>query len=499
MKLFDLFKRKTTTVEKRKYAAASINRLTSEWITGNLSADAELHRDLKLLRNRSRELCINNDYARRFLKRTSTNVIGANGIRLQLRASNDSENFFQDKNNHIMEQFTIWSSKGNCSVDGRLSWIDSQRLFLESVARDGEIIVRLVKGFDNEFAFALQFIEADHLDEELNESLADGGYIRMGIEFNKWHRPVAYYLLTSHPSEMFKENVRAKKYQRIPADQIIHAFIIDRPSQSRGVPWMHSAMLRLRMLAGYEEAELVAARVAASKMGFFTSPDGSSYLGSDDGAGNKLMEAEPGIFEQLPSGMDVKLFDPQHPSSNFANFEKSILRGIASGLDISYATLANDLENVNFSSIRHGSLEDRDSWRMLQNWVIEHFCNKIFENWLLMSMTSGAVKLPVSEFEQYNKPIWRARGWAWVDPLKDNHANKLAIEQKTRTRSQIIAEQGMDIEELFQQLVFEEELAKKYGINLMAEKNDPKNNNTESNLENNDESELPNEDEGKSE
>ncbi len=164
MKLFDFFKGKSVIKEKRKYAAASINRFTNDWITGNLSADAELYRDLKILRSRSRELCINNDYARRFLKRTSTNVIGANGIRLQLRASSNSENFLQDKNNYILEQFDNWSKKGICTVDGRLSWIDCQKLFLESVARDGEVIIRLVKGFDNEFGFALQFIEADHLD-----------------------------------------------------------------------------------------------------------------------------------------------------------------------------------------------------------------------------------------------------------------------------------------------------------------------------------------------
>ncbi|WP_342270479.1 phage portal protein [Rickettsia endosymbiont of Orchestes rusci] len=464
--LFNLFKRPPPV--KRQYSAANINRLTSDWITSGLSADSELYKSLKLLRNRSRELCINNDYARRFLKRTSTNVIGNSGIRLQVRAVDNSGNFLSGINNQIMAQFVVWGQKGNCTVDGRLSWIDCQRLFLESVARDGEVIIRLVKGFDNEFGFALQFIEADHLDEELNKLLDNGNYIRMGIEFNKWNRPVAYHLLTSHPGELFKcrEN---KKYQRIPAGEIIHAFIIDRPSQSRGVPWMHSAMLRLRMLAGYEEAELVAARVGASKMGFFVSPDGSGYLGADDGRGNKLMEAEPGIFEQLPSGMDVKLFDPNHPTSSFADFEKSILRGIASGLDISYATLANDLENVNFSSIRHGSLEDRDSWRMLQNWLIEHFCNPIFESWLLMTITKNKIPISINEFDKFNKPIWRPRGWAWVDPLKDNHANQIAIDQKTRSRSQIVADQGIDIEELFKQIVFEEELAKKYGLNLNKE------------------------------
>lgn len=285
----------------------------------------------------------------------------------------------------------------------------------------------------------------------------------MGIEFNKWNRPVAYYLLKAHPSELFSQHgsYGNKQYERIPAEEIIHGFIMDRPSQSRGVPWMHSAMLRLRMLGAYEEAELVAA-----KMGFFVSPDGSGYTGADDGFGNKLMEADPGSFEQLPAGMDVRLFDPNHPNASFADFEKSILRGIASGLNISYATLANDLENVNFSSIRHGSLEDRDTWRVLQNWLIEHFCTPVYEAWLVMAITTGKVNLPMKDFAKYNKPIWRARGWAWVDPLKESHANEIALVQKTKTRSQIAADQGIDIEEMFQQIALEGELAKKYGIDL---------------------------------
>lgn len=432
------------------------------------SADAEIHRSLRTLRSRSRDLCMNNDYARRFLKKTSVNIVGNNGIRLQVRAESKDGVLLREANDKIQQEFNKWSKKGVSTVCGRLSWIDCQRIFIESVARDGEVLVRMIKGKEanNEWGFALQFLEADHLNEDLNQSLSNGNYIRMGIEFNRWSRPVAYHILTKHPGEELQDRVYENAYQRIKADEIIHGFILDRSSQSRGIPWMHTAMSRLKMLSGYEEAELVAARVGASKMGFFVSPDGASYTGHDMENGRPIMEADPGTFEQLPAGMDIKTFDPNHPTGSFAAFEKAILRGIASGLDISYNTLANDLEDVNFSSIRHGSLEDRDSWRALQNWLMQHFCTPIFEQWLLMSMTSGKLNLPLSQYDRFNKPVWKARGWAWVDPLKENHANQIAIKQKTKTRNQIAAEQGMDIEELFQQFAYEEQLAKEYGLNL---------------------------------
>ena len=44
-----------------------------------------------------------------------------------------------------------------------------------------------------------------------------------------------------------------------------------RPGQSRGVTWFAPVMVSIRMLEGYQEAELVAARAGASKMGFFES------------------------------------------------------------------------------------------------------------------------------------------------------------------------------------------------------------------------------------
>ncbi|MBT6104614.1 MAG: phage portal protein [Verrucomicrobia bacterium] len=40
--------------------------------------------------------------------------------------------------------------------------------------------------------------------------------------------------------------------ERIPASEIIHPFITDRIAQTRGTPWMVSAMTRLQMLGAYE-------------------------------------------------------------------------------------------------------------------------------------------------------------------------------------------------------------------------------------------------------
>ena len=103
----------------------------------------------------------------------------------------------------------------------------------------------------------------------------------------------------------------------------------------------------------------------------------------------------------MAQGMDIKLFDPTHPTSAFSDFHKAVLRGIASGLGVSYASLASDLENVNYSSIRQGALDERDFYRTLQQFAIEHFVEPVFRRWLQASMTSGDLPLPMVKFEKF--------------------------------------------------------------------------------------------------
>ncbi|OHB71324.1 MAG: phage portal protein [Planctomycetes bacterium RBG_16_43_13] len=455
---------------KRNYQAASIDRLTADWALSYRSADEELRYSLATMRSRSRDLARNNDYARKYFKMCVANVVGPTGITFQNKSQNSSGKLDKKANDIIEEAFFLWSRKETADVSGRLSHLDQQKLFIETVARDGEVLVRMVKGFKNEFSFALQFLEADYLDENYNEELRDGNYIKMGIEFDKYQRPTAYHILTKHPGDATYCR-HGRTYERIHAEDIIHGFVVERPGQSRGVPWMHTAMTRLNMIAGYEEAELVGARLGASKMGFFTSPDGDGFMGDDvDDKGSIITDAEPGTFNQLPRGTDFKEFDPTHPAGNFPFFIKAMLRGVASGLLISYNSLASDLESVNYSSIRSGGIEERDQWKINQSWMIESFCQPVFEGWLRMALLSGAIPLPTDKFTKFNSPHWNVRGWQWVDPLKDVKASVDAINNGLKTRSQVVAEQGFDLEEVFEQLKQEEELAATYGLSFTQEK-----------------------------
>ncbi len=454
----------------RSYSGAGMSRLFASWLRPSTSPDAELEPALAILRERSRELARNNDYAKKFLKMCITNVIGPSGIILQNKAKAEGNGSFDtNANKMIEEQWAEWGKKGNCTVDGKLSWLEFQNLFIESIARDGEVIIRKLKGWNNPWNFALQMIEPDQLDETYKD---EQNLIKMGIQFDQWNKPLKYFIYKKHPGEKMTV-MQSKDYETFPWDQIIHAFKIERAGQSRGVPWMHSAMTRLYHIGQYEEAELVAARIGAAKMGFYTQPEGSTIeIAPDkkDLEGNLLKKVEPGTLEQLPPGFEFTPFTPDHPVGNFPPFMKATLRGIAAGLNVSYNSLANDLEGVNYSSLRSGALEERDNWRILQAWTIDSLCNPVFNDWLYWSLISQAVKLPARRFSEFNQPTWKPRGWAWVDPSKDSEANRADVLAGFTTRSKVVSEMGYELEDILEELSEEEKLIQKYGVTVKLEK-----------------------------
>ena len=454
----------------RGFNAASINRLTNDWLTAIVSADEEARRSLRRLRARSRELWMNNDYAVKFLGLLQNNVVGPQGIMPQMviaegRPTKEQPTPPRDKFAEVVieREFKRWTKMENASASGDMSFRDQQRLFIETLARDGEVLARKLRGFDNEFGFALQFMEVDYLDEDHNLTLSNGNQIRMGVELNRFRRPVAYHLRTSHPGDL-SYIFGGQRFVRVPAKDIIHGFMRHRPEQTRGVPWMHSAMTRMNMLGAYEEAELVAARIASSKMGFFTEKEAVYEASDEDAEGNLITDFEPGIWEKLPAGVEADLIEPTHPGDQFEPFMQQMLHGAASGLQVAYTSLTSDLKGVNFSSGRMGLLEERDFYRNLMNWFIDHFCNDVFTEWLTMALLKGVLPLPAGKLDKFNQPRWQLRGWQWVDPLKEAKANIESNDAGIKTKRDILAEHGRDLEDTFAQLAEEKRLAEEFGL-----------------------------------
>jgi capsid protein len=127
MALFDFLRRNNAAPKRRKmpsyrtYAGANQGRLFADFLASNTSADAELNNSLTVLRNRSRDLARNNEYARRFLNMIKTNVVGEKGFTLQVRARNIDGSLDAAGNQIVEQAFARWSKLGGPEVSGRMS------------------------------------------------------------------------------------------------------------------------------------------------------------------------------------------------------------------------------------------------------------------------------------------------------------------------------------------------------------------------------------------
>ncbi len=486
MGIFDKFRRAQPAPVKtavRRFEAAAINRLTSSWMGTTNSINQELRGDLDRLRMRARDLGKNNDYVKKFLRMVGRNVVGPAGFTLQARVMDAPGKPDTLANSAIEGAFSKWAKRRVCEITGKMSFADLCRTTSRCVARDGEALVRVIRGAaaNNSFGLALQCLDMARLDTAMNLHPASGrNAVIMGVEVDAYLRPVAYWLHQRNPGD----GMGAGQRERVPAGDIIHIFINDEPEQARGVPWMHSAMLRLNNLKGYEEAAIIAARVGAAKMGFFTSKDGSpnGIADEDKESGDFVTDAEAGTFGILPDGYDFKSFDPEYPHALYADFVKATLRGIASGLDVSYNSLANDLEGVNYTSLRAGALEERDQWMTLQNWFIEAFLEPVFDEWIRLALLNQAITmsngspLPFTKLDKFSNHAWQGRRWAWVDPQKDIEAARLTIQSGIASPQSIAAQMGMDVEDVLDDIAaFEALVAMKkvtmvsYGANAQAQ------------------------------
>ena len=204
MGLFDRFTAKKPVEKKlfkRSYQAATPSRLFADYIESERSPDSELYPVINRMRARSRDLARNNEYARRYFNLLKTNVVGQHGFKLQVKALAPEGALDSAGNSAIETAFRAWGKRGNCTADGKLSWVDVQKMVIEGLARDGEVFIVKHRGNSFHDIFALEFLEPDQIDEKKNERLDGGREIRMGVELDKFKTPVAYHVLTSHPGD----------------------------------------------------------------------------------------------------------------------------------------------------------------------------------------------------------------------------------------------------------------------------------------------------------
>lgn len=464
---------------KRSYAGAQFGRTVADWVAQSTSADSELFTSLRTLRNRSRQLVRDNEYAGNAVERIIPNNVVGQGIKFQAQVTQRRGSKLDEKTNDAIENaWTRWMRAEYCHTAGRLAFPDIERMVIRQAAESGEILVRMVKKSfgGSKVPFALEIIEADQLVDNFSGRTVEGRELRMGVEVDDWQRPVAYWLYPRHPGDFtIASTAPSNTWQRVPAEEVLHIGLFDRPMQTRCVPWLHNVLVKLRHMGGYEEAEIVRARASASIMGFIESPEIDNPISPDDAMnaddvvdGEKVFDMSPGIVKELAPGEKFNGFAPTSANAGMEPFMRFMLRSVAAGCGISYESLSRDYSQSNYSSSRLSLTEDRDNWRVLQAWLIRTFHQRVYEAWLEMAVLSNVLNLPAFESspEIYQCVRWMPRGWDWIDPVKEVAARKSEIRAGLTTLADAIAAKGGDIEDVFKQRRRELDLAADYDLVL---------------------------------
>lgn len=447
----------------RSYSGALNSRLTGGFgSSGNRSADAELSMGLTQLRARSRQLMRDAPYAKRARVIVVNNVVGA-GVGLQAQVKNSRGELHARVNDGIEEAWCHWSRADSCHTGGALHFADFERAVMAEVFTAGEAFVRLhFRAFgQSKVPLALELIEAERLADD---SMAPASNARMGVEVDAFGRALAYWIRETHPGDLRVVAGQNTRLIRVPADQMLHLRVIDRWPQTRGEPWLHSVLRKLNDMEEYTGSELTAARMSANYFATIESPELEPLAGEKQDDGTKQLNIEPGTIDQLSPGDKLNFHAPNRPNAALDPFMRYMLREFAAGAGVSYESVSRDYSQSNYSSSRLALLDDRDLWRVLQQWFVRSFREPLHRAWLQQAVLARAIPaIPIEPFalnpDLYSAVRWKLRGWSWVDPTKEVDAYEKAVRCGFTTVSAVIAQTGggVDIEDVIAER--QEELA----------------------------------------
>jgi lambda family phage portal protein len=420
---------------RRGYEAGGKTRVTEGWRGSNASADAEIAAAGPVLRDRSRDLVRNNALAAQAVQVLVNNIVGP-GIRPRAASGNKALNKRVD---------ALWRGfAASCDYYGHTDFHGLLNLAVREMVEAGDILALKIatpRGPGRTVPLQIQLREIDHLDTGRVQDIAGGGYTDQGIEFDAGGRRTAFWMFPQHPGGTNRAIRRRFESERIDATRVAHLFERQRV-QSRGVPWGAPAMLALRDLGDWQQAELVRKKTEACLVGIVFGDDETQASVApvvQDSQGNKVEQFEPGLIAYARGGKDIKFNQPASTAGVY-EWNRVQMHIVASGFRVPYALMTGDLSQNNFSSSRVGLNEFRRMVEQLQ-WqtVIPMFCMPVWRWFIEAAQLAGLLPL-----DAVIPAEWAPPRFEMVNPLQDVQADLLETRVGFASPQQMIAKRGYD-------------------------------------------------------
>lgn len=428
--------------ERSQYAAAKVSRLGGNWTPVNESPNEVIAASLPQLRARVRQLVRDFPYFARAV-RVLTDLTVGNGHQFQARIKGRDGKPDQRLNDEIEERWSRFVEEAD--ITGQQTLHELSRLAKRQDVECGEFLLVYVHDGPR---LRLQMYEPDWLSD-LVERAQGGNEIEQGVEYDpRSGRPVAYHLSAPWTAGGVSRPYRAL---RLPAEDVLHRFEVLRPGQMRGVSILVSAILLAHDLGEFLDAELDAAKAAASWVGYVKSNQWGQRqklhgVKKDSLTGKPFENVRNAMLEWLGPQDEMKLFTHDRPSG-LDVAHKVILRALAVVAGLSYEFISGDYDKVSYSNVRgiridlnnqmtpHKARHDRD------------FYSPIYQRWLDNEVLSGGLHIP----DYFRRRWYYQRAHEFippvledVDPLRTSKAHNDEINSYTRSPQEVIRARGGD-------------------------------------------------------
>lgn len=452
----------------RNYDAGSSGRANGNWTTVNNTAQQTDKPFRDAVRARARDLERNSDFAESIVLAYERNVIGR-GFKLQSLIKDKNGDDDEELQNTIEDLWQQWSRPYSCDITREQSLTEMLRMTMRRLRYDGGILFVKVYGGDGVLPFKLQAREVDELDASYIKVTKDNdeNIVIDGIEYDLYHRPVAYYFKTYSADGFW-----VGQSERIPAKRVLFLWEKRRPSQIREMSLMANSLTRIRDTNEYMEAVSVQARIMACLSVFIKKITPTGTLGRSGGAideksGYKQTTLTPGTITNLQPGEEAQFLNPSGQSQNAKDYLNFMQRITGSGQGLSYEAVSRDMSQVTYSSARQGLLEDKRTYQQWQDYLIEHFLDEVYSEFLTSAVLTGVLKIDIGKYfsnkSGYTKHKFITSGWDWIDPLKEAKANETALATGQTALADIISSKGGDWKETADQRAKEIKYAESLG------------------------------------
>ncbi len=419
----------------------------------------------KTLREQARYLDENHDMVTGIFDKLEERIVGAEGIMIEPQPLNRDGTVNEDFANEIRRRWASWSIKPE--VTGTFSRPELERLVLRTAVRDGECFGQLVRGKvaglvhpnPNGSPFSIEALEPDFVPMENDLT----NRIRQGIRTNDWGQIKGYQVLYDHPGEQLGIKFKTKE---ILAENMLHLAFRRRLHQLRGVTLIHSIINRLNDVKDYEEAERVAARIAAC-LGFYIKKNNIESEDDYEKPERRThFDIAPGmVYDDLQPGEDLGMISSNRPNVHMAEFRNGQVRMIAAGSRSSYSSIARDY-NGTYSAQRQELVESWEGFAVLQNWFVSSWSRPVYREWLKMELLNGLTPPADLDMRTLFDAVYLAPVMPWINPVHETQAWKERVKGGAASTAQWIRAGSKNPSETWRQIEAERKYFEKHNLHF---------------------------------